>query len=233
MEHDDLRDSFAPEEWKDIAYLDDYDKRVMGALLYSLAVTSQASDWTLITSMEKLRERCHIKNEKLYEVCNKLELLGFFKWVRGKKRVAGEPKVGATFIFNQDLIYNPPSEMPSKKELLMRKFNLGTVKVNTNINTKASANTKENESTSVIANRRINKNSNKKINTNTTANTEETGNVEDNETEEGWFEDVLRILEESYNYPRWKFNTMEETFKSMRKPNESAEDFSQRFAKQF
>lgn len=134
MKKNELRDAYVPEEWEGLDYLNKYDRRVMGALLYSLAVTSQASDWTLITSMEKLREHCGIRMETLYESCRKFEMLGFLEWVRGKKRVAGEPSIGARFIFNPELIYNPPSEMPSMKELLMRKFNSGKVKVNAKVN---------------------------------------------------------------------------------------------------
>lgn len=240
MKKNELRDAYVPEEWEGLDYLNKYDRRVMGALLYSLAVTSKASDWTLVTSMEKLREHCGIRMETLYESCRKFEMLGFFEWVRGKKRVAGEPSIGATFIFNSELIYNPPSEMPSMKELLMKKFNSGKVKVNAkvkvnvkaNTNLKTKANAKESETISTVTTGSIKEKTNpilkQKANTSVKLEETDTGEnaiKEEYQSNECWCNEVKRLLKER-NEPDWRWNDCEELFISNRK-RLSPEEFVQ------
>lgn len=244
MKKNELRDAYVPEEWEGLDYLNKYDRRVMGALLYSLAVTSKASDWTLVTSMEKLREHCGIRMETLYESCRKFEMLGFFEWVRGKKRVAGEPSIGATFIFNSELIYNPPSEMPSMKELLMKKFNSGKVKVNaktkvnakanTNLKTKANvkAKAKESETISTVTTVSIKEKTNPilKEKANTIVKLEETDTgenaiKEEYQSNECWCNEVKRLLKEK-NEPDWRWKDCENYFITNRK-RLSPEEFVQ------
>lgn len=175
MKNDELRDSFCPKEWNDVKYLDEFDKRVIGAMLYSLAVSNEAKDWTLIKDMESLRRYCGIAKTKLYEVCNKLELIGFFKWERGEKRQEGRKNKAAHFYLNPDLIFNPPVEMPSLRDMLFQKFTTG----NGNNNSKVKDNNKSNNN--INNNEKMNVNENNKVNSNGKENLNEKVNPEEKE----------------------------------------------------
>lgn len=172
MKNDELRDSFCPKEWNDVKYLDEFDKRVIGAMLYSLAVSNEAKDWTLIKDMESLRRYCGIGKNKLYEVCNKLELIGFFKWERGEKRQEGRKNKAAHFYLNPDLIFNPPVEMPSLRDMLFQKFttqycnNNSKVKDNNKSNNNINNNVKENGKGNLNSNEKVNEKINNKFNSN-------------------------------------------------------------------